>query len=123
MFVFVIPVAFSILFNALLFFLTVNSIRKIRKQTQQVGNVANGRRNLVLFVKLAVLMGFTWIFGYLKILVSNYFDYPFVIFTSFQGVYIAFGFVFTARVKLMYQNLLSVSTTTSSSTSSCETHF
>ena len=123
MFVFVIPVAFSILFNALLFFLTVNSIRRIGKQTQQVGNVANGRRNLVLFVKLAVLMGFTWIFGYLEILVSRYFDYPFVIFTSFQGVYIAFGFVFTARVKMMYQNLLSVTTTTSSSTSSCETHF
>ena len=123
MFVFVIPVAFSILFNALLFFLTVNSIRNIRKQTQQVGKVANSRRNLVLFVKLAVLMGFTWIFGYLKILVSNYFDYPFVIFTSFQGVYIAFGFVFTARVKMMYQNLLSVTTTTSSSTSSCETRF
>ena len=123
MFVFLIPVAFSILFNALLFFLTVNSIRKIRKQTQQVGNVANSRRNLVLFVKLSVLMGFTWIFGYLKILVSSYFDYPFVIFTSFQGVYIAFGFVFTARVKMMYQNLLSVTTATSSSTSSCETHF
>ena len=122
MFVFLIPVAFSILFNALLFFLTVNSIRKIRKQTQQVGNVANSRRNLVLFVKLAVLMGFTWIFGYLKIVVSSYFDYPFVIFTSFQGVYIAFGFVFTARVKMMYQNLLSVTTATSSSTSSCETH-
>ena len=121
-FVFIIPVAFSILFNTFLFFLTVNSIRKIRKQTQQVGNVANRRRNSVLFAKLAVLMGFTWIFGYLKILFSSYFDYPFVIFTSFQGVYIFFGFVFTARVKIMFQNLLSVSTATSSSTS-CDTHF
>lgn len=121
-FVFIIPVAFSILFNTFLFFLTVNSIRKIRKQTQQVGNVANRRRNSVLFSKLAVLMGFTWIFGYLKILVSSYFDYPFVIFTSFQGVYIFFGFVFTARVKMMFQNLLSVTTATSSSTS-CDTHF
>ena len=123
MFVFVIPVAFSILLNALLFFLTVNSIRKIKKQTQKVGNVASSRRNLVLFVKLAALMGFTWIFGYLKILVSSYFDYPFVIFTSFQGVYIAFAFVFTARVRMMYQNLLSPTTATSSSTSSCGTHF
>lgn len=120
-FVFVIPVAFSILFNASFFFLTVNSIRKIKKQTQQVGNEANSRRNLVLFVKLAVLMGFSWIFGYLKILVSSYFDYPFVIFTPFQGIYIAFAFVFTSRVKMMYQNLLSVTTVTSSSASSCET--
>lgn len=121
-FVFIIPVAFSILFNAFLFFLTVNSIRKIRKQTQQVGNVANRRRNSLLFAKLAVLMGFTWIFGYLKILVSSYLDYPFVFFTSLQGVYIFFGFVFTARVKMMFQNLLSVTTATSSSTS-CDTHF
>ncbi|KAJ7389179.1 hypothetical protein OS493_032983 [Desmophyllum pertusum] len=55
-FVFVIPVAFSILFNALFFLLTVNSIRKIKKQTQQVAKAANSRRNMVLFLKLAILM-------------------------------------------------------------------
>ena len=122
-FVFVIPVAFSILCNGLFFLLTVISIRKIKKQTAKVGNAANSRKNMVLFVKLAVLMGFTWIFGYLKILVSSYFEYPFVIFTSLQGVYIAFGFVFTTRVKKMYGSLFSVTIATSSSVSSRETRF
>lgn len=122
-FVFVIPVAFSILFNGLFFLLTVISIRKIKKQTQKVGNAANSRRSMVLFVKLAVLLGFTWIFGYLKILVSSYFEYPFVILTSLHGVYIAVGFVFTARVKKMYGSLFSVTIVRSSSASSCETHF
>ena len=122
-FVFVIPVAFSILFNALFFLLTVNSIRKIKKQTQQVAKAANSRRNMVLFLKLAILMGFTWIFGYLKILVSSYFDYPFVIFSSLQGVYIAFGFVFTTRVKKMYGDLFSGTKMPSSTASTCETQF
>lgn len=122
-FVFVIPVAFSVLFNAMFFFLTIISIRKIKQQTQNVGNVPNSRKNMVLFVKLAVLMGFTWIFGYLNILVSDYFDYPFVIFTSLEGVYIAFGFVFTPRVKKMYGNLFTVTIVhvAPSSASSCET--
>ncbi|KAL9987689.1 hypothetical protein ACROYT_G002036 [Oculina patagonica] len=109
-FVFVVPVAFSILFNGLFFLLTVISIRKIKKQTQKVESAGRSRRSMVLFVKLAVLMGFTWVFGYLMILVpsySVYFEYPFVIFTSLQGVYIAFGFVFTARVKKMYGSLFS----------------
>ncbi|KAL9987690.1 hypothetical protein ACROYT_G002037 [Oculina patagonica] len=125
-FVLVVPVASSILFNGLFFLLTVISIRKIKKQTQKVESAGRSRRSMVLFVKLAVLMGFTWIFGYLKILVSNYsvyFEYPFVIFTSLQGVYIAFGFVFTDRVKKMYGSLFSVTIVRSSSASSCETHF
>ncbi len=125
-FVFVIPVAFSILFNGLFFLLTVISIRKIKKQTKKVESAGRSRRSMVLFAKLAVLMGFTWIFGYLMILVSNYsvyFEYPFVIFTSLQGVYIAVGFVFTARVKKMYDSLFSVTIVRSSSASSCETHF
>ena len=122
--VFVLPVAFSILFNALFYVLTLLSIRKIKKQTRQAVYATNNRKNAVLFFKLAVLMGFTWIFGYLKILFhSNYFDYPFVIFTSLQGVFIAFGFVFTSRVKTMYAQLCSSSKTTPSisSASPCDT--
>ena len=122
-FVFVIPMASSVLFNAIFFFLTIVSIRKLKTQTQNVRKATNNRKNMVLFIKLALLMGFTWIFAYLKILVSDYFDYPFVIFTSLQGVYIAFGFVFTARVKKMYGNLFTVTIVTSSSASFCETRF
>ncbi|KAJ7371550.1 hypothetical protein OS493_024892 [Desmophyllum pertusum] len=42
------------------------------------------------------------------ILVSNYFEYPFIIFTTLQGLYIALAFVFTSRVKKMYRTSLSI---------------
>lgn len=120
-FVFVIPVAVSILLNAILFSLTVISINKIKKQTRVIGNAANNRKQVVLFLKLSVLMGFTWIFGYLSILVSSYFDYPFVVFNSLQGVLIAFGFVFTGRVKKMYGALLTVDKVLSSTAQTYDT--
>ena len=120
-FVFVIPVAVSILLNAILFSLTVISINKIKKQTRVIGNAANNRKQVVLFLKLSVLMGFTWIFGYLSILVSSYFDYPFVVFNSLQRVFIAFGFVFTGRVKKMYGALLTADKVLSSTTQTYDT--
>ena len=120
-FVFVIPVAVSILLNAILFSLTVISINKIKKQTRVIGNAANNRKQVVLFLKLSVLMGFTWIFGYLSILVSSYFDYPFVVFNSLQGVFIAFGFVFTGRVKKMYGALLTADKVLSSTAQTYDT--
>lgn len=113
--------AVSISLNAILFSLTVISTNKIKKQTRVIGNAANNRKQVVLFLKLSVLMGFTWIFGYLSILVSSYFDYPFVVFNSLQGVLIAFGFVFTGRVKKMYGALLTVDKVLSSTAQTYDT--
>ncbi|XP_022795512.1 adhesion G-protein coupled receptor G2-like, partial [Stylophora pistillata] len=70
-FVFVILVAFSIFLNVIFFSSTVISIYKIKKQTRVIGDAANNRRQVVLFVKVAVLMGFTWTSEYLPILVSK----------------------------------------------------
>ncbi|XP_078361562.1 uncharacterized protein LOC144645919 [Oculina patagonica] len=106
LFVFVIPVAFLVTFNVLVFILIVYSIQKVKKQTQNVFNSLKNQTSVWLFVKLATLMGFTWIFGFLWILWSDYFAYPFVIFTSLQGVYIMVAFVFTPRIKNMYRDLL-----------------
>ncbi|XP_078364976.1 adhesion G-protein coupled receptor G7-like [Oculina patagonica] len=105
LFVFVIPVAFLVTFNVLVFILIVYSIQKVKKQTQNVVNSLKNQTSVWLFVKLATLMGFTWIFGFLRILLSDYFSYPFVIFISLQGVYIMVAFVFTPRIKNMYRDL------------------
>ncbi len=105
LFVFVIPVAFLVTFNVLVFILIVYSIQKVKKQTQNVVNSLKNQTSVWLFVKLATLMGFTWIFGFLRILWSDYFACPFVIFTSLQGVYIMAAFVFTPRIKNMYRDL------------------
>ena len=43
----------------------------------------------------------------LKVLVSDYFAYPFIIFTTLQGLYLVLAFLFTAIIKQMYFKLLS----------------
>ena len=106
LFFFVLPVALSISFNAVCFSFTVRAIWKTNKQARRATHEAMKRKTAVVFLKIFILMGFTWIFGFLKVLVSHYFEYPFIIFTTLQGLYIALAFVFTSRVKQMYNALL-----------------
>ena len=106
LFFFVLPVALSISFNAVCFSFTVRAIWKTNKQAQRATHEAVKRKTAVVFLKIFILMGFTWIFGFLKVLVSQYFEYPFIIFATLQGVYVAMAFVFTSRVKQMYRTFL-----------------
>ena len=98
LFFFVLPVALSISFNAVCFSFTVRAIWKTNKQARRATHEAVKRKTAVVFLKIFTLMGFTWIFGFLKVLVSHYFEYPFIIFATLQGLYVALAFVFTSRV-------------------------
>ena len=106
LFSFVFPIAFAISFNIVFFVLTVIAIRKTNKQARKATYHTANRKTAAVFVKIFVLMGFTWIFGFLQILVSRYFAYPFVLFTSFTGLYVALAFVNTPRVRQFYRALL-----------------
>ena len=108
MFFFVVPVALCILFNTVFFVLTVRAIRNTTKQTQRATHQKLHRRNAVVFLKIFIFTGFTWTFGILKIAVSEYFEYPFVMFTTLQGLYVVLAYVFTTRVKRMYCELLCI---------------
>ena len=103
---FLLPVALSIAFNTAFFVLTVRTIRTTGIQSRRATYQIKNRINAILFLKIFTLMGFSWIFGVLKALVSKYFEYPFIIFTTLQGLYVAMAFVFTSRVKQMYCTLL-----------------
>ena len=106
LFSFALPVAFAISFNIVFFVLTVIAIRKTGKQARKATYHTANRKTAAVFVKIFILMGFTWIFGFLQILVSRYFSYPFVLFTSFTGLYVALAFVNTPRVRQFYRALL-----------------
>ena len=93
---FVLPVALSLSFNSVFFALTVRAIRQTNKQTQRATHQTQNRPTAAVFLKIFILMGFTWIFGFLQGLVSDYFEYLFIIFTSLQGLYVVLAFVFTA---------------------------
>ena len=106
LFAFVLPIAFAISLNIVFFVLTVIAIRKTNKHARKATYHTAKRKTTAVFVKIFILMGFTWIFGFLQILVSRYFAYPFVLFTSFSGLYVALAFVNTPRVRQFYRALL-----------------
>ena len=92
--------------------MTVIAIRKTNNQARKATYHTANRKTAAVFVKIFVLMGFTWIFGFLQILVSRYFAYPFVLFTSSSGLYVALAFVNTPRVRQFYRALLCTDNTT-----------
>ena len=104
LFFFVVPVALFIVFNIVYFVLTVVAIRKTNNQTRRATHEAANRKTAAVFLKMFILMGFTWIFGFLKILVSEYFEYPFIIFTT---LYI--GTVYSASICVYIQGQANVS--------------
>ena len=106
LFSFILPVAITIAFNMVFFVLTVIAIRKTNQQVRTATHHAANRKTAAVFAKIFILMGFTWIFGFLQSLVSKYFRYPFVILTTFTGLYVAIAFVFTSRVRRLYRSLL-----------------
>ena len=103
---FVLPVSFSLSFNSVFFTLTVRTIRQTNNQTRRVTHHTQNRQTTATSFKISILMGFTWIFGFLQDLVSDYFEYLFIIFATLQGLYVVLAFVFKARVKQMYCTLL-----------------
>ena len=105
LFVFALPVFIAILFNIVLFSLTVIAIRKTNRQLREATYHAKNRITAAVFVKIFSLMGFTWIFGFLQPLHRS-FAYPFVIFTTFVGLYVALAFVFTPKIMSLYRAML-----------------
>ncbi|XP_022779772.1 uncharacterized protein LOC111321216 [Stylophora pistillata] len=105
LFWFALPTAIAISFNTVFFFLTVNAVRKASHQLREATNYTKNRVTAVVYVKIFSLMGFTWIFGFLQSVHRN-FAYPFVILTSFTGLYVALAFVFTPKIKSLYHAIL-----------------
>ncbi|XP_052259007.1 adhesion G-protein coupled receptor F3-like [Dreissena polymorpha] len=92
---FVIPVAFVIATNGLMF---VKVIINIRKSQRIQRHVANDRNEMCIFIKLSTLTGLTWVFG----LVDSVADldpvtYIFIILNLSQGVFLFFSFICNRR--------------------------
>ena len=115
---FVLPVALLLLQNVVLFALTVHSIWEQRKAAQfalnknqsyrpssakerQTSYVATSKSNdpqknqmrFVLYIKLALIMGLAWSFGFVAALAHiPELWYPFILFNALQGAFIFISF-------------------------------
>ena len=101
----IIPIAVLLSFNVVAF---VTAAVFLRKHGQnEAARQANGNRRskFLIYVKLSTLVGFAWLFGLLALVVKPkiVFWYFFVIFTSFQGVFVAMAFVLNAKTLALYQ--------------------
>ena len=129
MFAFGAPILLIFLVNCVLFSRTIASIRKTNRLARHSGagrtsssnssRRLSGRNDVILYVKMASVMGFTWVFGLASSVISSVTDEPsdaicyalhvlgvlFPILNSSQGLFIFVAFVFNRRVLALYKSL------------------
>ncbi|KAG8186086.1 hypothetical protein JTE90_027080 [Oedothorax gibbosus] len=89
---FVVPATILLLANISLFAATAFHIHKVSKQTKMVNNFSDKVR-YYLYLKLAVVLGLTWILGLLAgITQMDAFWYPFIVLNGLQGALIFLSF-------------------------------
>ena len=87
-----IPLAISLLLNILFFARTAFVIFVAAKATQMVRK--GNSLELIVVIKMASLMGFTWLFSMLSgLLLNDVLDYMFIVFSGLQGFYLFLAFV------------------------------
>ncbi|XP_027229337.2 G-protein coupled receptor Mth2 [Penaeus vannamei] len=93
------PLIASIIMNVALFVATTASITKTRQSEMRKTSPSEPKKEFLLYLRLAVLMGITWI----TVVVASYLElevlwYVFILLNTLQGVFIFLAF--TCRVKV-----------------------
>ena len=99
---FVAPMGVLLFLNAVFSVLTVKSIKETMKSSQMATGQTRNKKDWGIFLRIAALMGFRWVFGFLSSL-HLYLAYVFVISCTLHGVYIAAAFLFTKRILKLYR--------------------
>ena len=114
-----VPIALSILLNIFLYVHTSINLHKAFKNSRTAMKAEN--YHFAIYVKLFILMGITWIFGFISAFTDQtVIDIIFVILTSLQGFFLFVSFVCNKRVLTEVKKTVTsqMSTTSSSLTSS-----
>ena len=102
MYSFALPIAAILLFNMCFFIKTVIGLKRAKKDAKNIAKNQGNTSNLLVYVKISSLMGFTWVFGFVAAFTGiTEIWYLFIIFNSLQGVFIGISFTFTKRIWLM----------------------
>ncbi|XP_037522193.1 probable G-protein coupled receptor Mth-like 11 [Rhipicephalus sanguineus] len=107
------PVLVLLLANTTFFLLTARSIHLTTKQTKvarrsaSTGEASGEQGRLALYVKLAVVFGLTWVFGFAAALTGvQALWYPFIVLCCLQGAFIFLAFTFKRSVLRMVRDRL-----------------
>ncbi|XP_038052464.1 uncharacterized protein LOC119725175 [Patiria miniata] len=106
------PIVLILCSNAVLFSLTVAGVRRTRMTSKRM-NICQGQsglaaersnNDLLLYLKLTAIMGFTWVFGFVASFSGvEFFWYLYIVLNSTQGALVCLAFVCNRRVLAMWR--------------------
>ena len=93
---FIVPSVLTILINITLFIVVVFKLSKTSIRTAGLNKERNYFR---IYARLSTLTGFTWIVGFLLLLIQNeVLEYVFILLNASQGLFIMIAFAFNSRL-------------------------
>jgi len=100
-----VPVALVMIFNLFALGHTTIHIVTTRKRSQQVTNHRQGGNAALICVKMASVMGVTWILGFAANLKAlSFLWYPYVVLNSLQGLFIFLSFAAGGKAWDLYRS-------------------
>ncbi|XP_060082789.1 uncharacterized protein LOC132562076 [Ylistrum balloti] len=119
LFVFGLPVALCLLFNLVCFGISLHGIHGTKQSVKTVRNKNQERNYCIIYTKISLLLGGTWIFGFLSTIVrTKLIFYMNICLNGLQGFFIFLGFVMNARlIRMVRQKRQRTSSTMSLHTS------
>ena len=105
---FLVPISISLLCNFVWFIGATYALFSAQRDSSLATNNRKSDfcRSLIYF-KLSTLMGFSWIFGYLAIITQiEEFWYPFIVFSTLQGLLVSLAFTMNKGVCNLYRGCL-----------------
>ncbi|XP_015752352.1 PREDICTED: adhesion G-protein coupled receptor G2-like isoform X1 [Acropora digitifera] len=106
---FVVPVALILVFNLFALVHTVLHIVKTRKRTHRETNQQHNTCAALICVKMASVMGVTWILGIAaNVHALSFLWYPYTVLNSLQGVFIFLSFAASGRSLELYRAKISI---------------
>ena len=99
---FALPLGLSVLANLVMFVITIISLL-VRMSQDSEATVRSHRLSILIYTKLSVLTGVTWLFGFFaSFLNSIYLAFPYIVLHGLQGLFIFFAFLANTRtIKLL----------------------
>ncbi|XP_076315268.1 uncharacterized protein LOC143227843 [Tachypleus tridentatus] len=105
------PLAVVMISNLCFYILTISSVLVVQRKIKFSRQQARGKSDVILYARMATVMGFTWIFGFAAALIPNeglsrkILVYLFLVFNCLQGLFIFFAFVCNRRIARLLQNM------------------
>ncbi|CAB4014831.1 G- coupled receptor Mth2 [Paramuricea clavata] len=105
LYLFLLPLAVSLLYNIYKFIQTAVSLSRHAKD-REILQRKEGKQNLLICTKLATLVGFPWLFAFIGVLFSDVevFEYLFVLFVCLQGLYVGMAFLVNKKTLKLYKD-------------------